>query len=193
MKNNPRYIIIHCSDETEKSCYDQFDKINIYHRDERGFPISTLGYYIGYHRLITGGKNYKCKEDTDVGAHCNQLIDGLSINFQSLGICWGGDGDVEMPSETHYKLLREQVLAWMRQYSIKPENVRFHREYAITKTCPGSLLNKAWLDLLIKDDTIPQLKVESCVVERAIIEEQKKQIFNLQNLIKMITSLLKKI
>lgn len=184
-KNKPIYILIHCSDISEKTHPDQFREIDIYHK-QRGFPISFLGYYVGYHRLITGGKNYYCRHDEDEGAHCNQVVDGLSMNFQSLGVCWAGDGDTEMPSEIHYKLLQEQVWAWQDKYSIPNKNVRFHRDYATWKTCPGGLITRAWLEtLLTRPKVIPQADL-TCKKESDTIEAQKKQISVLENIIKTI-------
>lgn len=141
--NRPQYILIHCSDDSYTNCFDQLNKINIYHRDERGFPISSLGYWVGYHRLITGDKNYQCRLDTDVGAHCNQGYDGKtvyapgtyddtkikSMNFQSLGICWGGDGDIQFPTPIQYGLLQKQIWEWQDKWKIPNENVLFHRYF----------------------------------------------------------------
>lgn len=199
--NKPNRIIVHCSDISEKVAYDQFNSINAYHRDERGFPKSSLGLYIGYHVLITGGKNYKCKEDIDIGAHCNQTINGLTINLQSLGICWGGDGDVEYPSSEHYRLLQAQIWAWQDKYNIPNDRVEFHRKWATAKTCPGSLLNNEWLKQLLTrpiinlnpQTTVIPTKVDSCTVEKGIIKDKDLQISRLQSLIALLTKIWNKI
>lgn len=187
MVNKPTLILVHCSDIPESASYDQFKMINDYHRDDRGFPKSSLGFYVGYHALVTGGKNYKCKEDTDEGAHCNQSLNGLSINFQSLGICWGGDGDVELPSDIHYKLLQKQIWAWQDKYNISNKNVKFHREFATWKTCPGTKIDQTWLDTLLTRPII-----DTCKPERDIIKEQDKQISVLKQLLQMFINLFKK-
>lgn len=158
MKNNPKYIIVHCSDVSYKISTDQLKSINVYHRDVRGFPVSSLGYYVGYHRLITGGKNTQCRLDSDEGAHCNQVKDGLSMNFQSLGVCIGFDGDEEMPSPFDTKVLQDQIWRWQDQYKISNDRVYFHRDFATNKTCPGSLITREWLDrLLIRE---PEAAIE---------------------------------
>lgn len=155
--NKPKYILIHTTDVSVKTLYDQFKSVNTYHRDVRDFPISSLGYFVGYHRLITGGKNYKCREDSDVGAHCNQVVDGLSMNFQSCGVCVGFDGDIEPVPTWAYPLLQKQVWDWQDKYKIPNERVKFHRDYATGKTCPGSLITKAWLaNLLARPITQPK-------------------------------------
>lgn len=140
---------------------DQFLACNGWHKD-RGFPLSTLGYYVGYHRLITGDKNYQARIDTEEGAHCNQKVNGVSMNFQSLGVCIGFDGDTEYPTDIQANLLREQIWRWMDAYSIPIENVKFHREYATNKTCPGSLITKDWLTKLLQKTPVP-VKEVTCI------------------------------
>lgn len=171
MKNIPKYIILHTTDYSYRNLKDQFLACNGWHRD-RDFPLSSLGYFIGYHRFITDGKNYKAREDDEIGAHCNQQVDGLTMNLQSLGIVCGFDGDIEMMLPEDYKLFQQQVWNWQDQYGIPPSKVRFHRYYAKDKTCPGSLITDQWLaDLLKRPLPIPETKKESLcttdVVEKA--------------------------
>jgi hypothetical protein len=188
--NNIKYILIHCSDISHKVSADQFNSINNYHRDERGFPRSSLGFYVGYHYLITGDKEYRCRLDTDEGAHCNQGYDGTtvyapatydntkikSMNHQSVGVCIGFDGDIEYPTAMQYALLQKRVWALQDKWGVSNENVRFHREFAKSKTCPGSLITQAWLDELLKRPVpvvVPPKPIESmCVVP--VVQEVKK-------------------
>lgn len=148
MINKPKYIIIHCTDYSYKLMPNQFEACNSWHKD-RGFPKSSLGLYIGYHSLITGDTNYPCRLETDEGAHCNQVVDGLSMNFQSLGVCIGFDGDIEMPTDKQYELLQKQVWEWQDKHGIPSSNVKFHRYYSLAKTCPGSLVTEEWLNKLL--------------------------------------------
>lgn len=177
--NTPKYILIHCSDDSYRNCSDQLQKIDSYHR-ERGFPKSSLNYWVGYHYLITDDKEYKCRADTDEGAHCNQHQDGISMNFQSIGVCWGGDGDIEYPTPIQYGLLQKRVWALQDKYNIPDERVKFHRDYATSKTCPGSLLDKQWLaTLLIRpvDVVIPSKPIEhTCVAQEAEITQLKQSL-----------------
>lgn len=155
MQNVPKTIIIHCTDVSYRQIADQFIPCNGWHRD-RDFPLSSLGNFIGYHNLITGEKNYKAREEWEVGAHCNQQENGLSMNFQSLGVCVGFDGDIEFPTPKQYELLQKQVWDWMDKYMISPSRVKFHRDYAKDKTCPGSLITQQWLtDLLTRPKPVP--------------------------------------
>lgn len=149
MQNQPKEIIIHCTDCSYRSIPDQFVACNGWHRD-RDFPVSSKGLFIGYHRLITGGKNYLCREDNEVGSHCNQQVDGLSMNYQSLGIAVGFDGDIEFPIPQDYELLQKQIWLWQDKYAIPPSKIRYHRFYSKDKTCPGSLITDQWLADILK-------------------------------------------
>lgn len=180
MKNNPNTIIIHCTDYPRSKMADQFVACDGWHKD-RDFPLSSLGYYTGYQRMITGDKNYQARLDTDEGAHCNQKVNGLSMNFQSLGICMGLDGDIELPTTMEYALLQKQVWAWQDQYNISNEQVKFHRFYATEKTCPGSLITDAWLKELLRRPVavvaIPPKPPENmCIAQEKVIEEQKQKL-----------------
>lgn len=183
MNNTPQWIIIHCSDVSYTKISDQFVSINAYHRDDREFPVSSLGLYVGYHRLITGGKNYKCREDWEVGAHCNQKLDGKSMNTQSLGICVGFDGDIEYLKQNEYDLLKAQVNEWQNKYAISNDRVVYHHHFATEKTCAGSLLGLEWMVNLLKKE-ISVKTPEQCEKQEGIIKAQNdkiawyKEIFN---------------
>jgi hypothetical protein len=165
-KNKPTTIIIHGTDYSYRKLKDQFLACDGWHKD-RYFPKSTLGWFVGYHRLITGGINYKAREDNEVGAHCNQHENGLSMNYQSLGICVGFDGDIEFPTLEDYALLQKQVWEWQDKYQIPPSKIKFHRAYATDKSCPGSLITDQWLkDLLTRPKPVVEKpKEELCTAE----------------------------
>ncbi len=170
---------------------DQFVACNGWHRD-RAFPVSSLGLFIGYHRLITGGVNYKCRLETDEGSHCNQKEDGVSMNFQSLGVCVGFDGDVEFPTTADYALLQKQIWEWQDFYKIPNDRVRFHRYYAKDKTCPGSLITDQWLkDLLTRPAPVSTTPSSTaCIVQERTIAAQKVEISMYKKLIDSLKKLL---
>ena len=153
--NKPNWILFHCS-AANSSFYDQFTMINQSHQ-ARGFDLSSLGYYVGYQRLITGGKNYQARQDLEHGDHCNNptpvYVDGNSMNFNSLGVCVGFDGDNEDVPAWAVPLLKEQIQTWMKEYNIPIERVQFHRDYNTAKTCPGSRITREWLVSLLGDAT----------------------------------------
>lgn len=169
MINIPKFIVIHCTDYPRRLIPDQMVACEGWHKD-RDFPISSLGLHIGYHRLITGESNYKCREDYDVGAHCNQQFEGKSLNFQSLGVCIGFDGDEEMPTSIEYDLLKKQVWEWQDKYSIPNNRVVFHRYFSKDKTCPGNLINNFWLENLLKREQVTS-KFDVLEKEKACINE----------------------
>lgn len=168
MENHPKYILVHCSDVSYVTSTDQLKQVNEYHRDVRGFPVSSIKYHVGYHRFITGGKNNQCRLDTDEGAHCNTIVDGVTMNLQSLGICIGFDGDIEMPSVSDVNMLRDQILSWQKQYNIPIEHVMFHRDFDTKgKTCPGTKITRAWLIKLL-DTNKSEPTFELSLVQRFI-------------------------
>lgn len=196
MLNTPKEILIHCSDVSYKSNSDQFKSINAYHRDVRGFPRSQAGLFVGYHRLMTGGKNYMCKEDWEEGAHCNKKFeDGVSMNYRSLGVCVGFDGDIEQVPPVEYELLRKQIKDWQFKYNITNDRVKFHRDYDSGKTCPGTLIDRKWLSALLENDPqtlpasppLPEAKpVEQCDKQEAIIAKQGEVISLFQRIFNLI-------
>lgn len=190
MKNTPKYIVIHCSDLSNRQTFDQFNVINQDHKT-RFHQISILGDWIGYHRLITGDKNYKCKEDWEEGCHTNQVVNGLSMNFQSLALCIGFDGDIEYPTQTQYDLAKDQILSWMATYSIPHDNVKMHRFYNMTKTCPGSLITQEWIDKLITYvSDLPQKPPEQAAKQQVLTTIQQNNIrFQILDLSKQVLSL----
>ena len=173
MANEPKAIIVHCTDYSYRLLPDQLKACDGWHRD-RGFPVSRLGYFIGYHRLITNDKCYKTREDSEEGAHCNQQENGVSMNFQSLGVCIGFDGDVEFPTPKQYALLQKQIFEWQDTYKIPNERVFFHRHFATEKSCPGSLITNQWLkDLLTRPQPVIDDKLNTCLLT---VETQKVEI-----------------
>jgi hypothetical protein len=176
--NKPNWILFHCS-AANSAMADQFDMINQSHKD-RGFDQSSLGYHVGYQRLITGGKNYKAREDTEHGDHCNNpapgVSDGLSMNFHSLGVCVGFDGDNEDVPAWAVPLLKSQIQTWMAQYNIPIERVMFHRDFNHAKTCPGSRITRPWLEKLLSgppvgvDPVLQSISEALPAISRAISE-----------------------
>lgn len=151
MVNKPKYIVVHCSDTSEKKLFNQLSSIDSYHKSQT-FPKGSLGHYVGYHYLVTGNKLYQCRLDTDEGAHCNQVVGGKSMNVQSLGICWGGDGDIEYPNPTHYALLKAKIQELQDKYKIPNDKVLYHRHFNKSKTCPGVLLTDDYLKAILRRD-----------------------------------------
>ena len=156
----PEYIIIHHSATSRD--LTTFEAINEYHRQKWNF-ISSLGYYIGYHYLITGDGQYRQgRADTDEGAHAK------GWNDKSIGICLTGDFMIEKPSDAQLKTLKDLLDTLLKRWNIPKENVKGHREVSQT-LCPGDNL-MAWIQ--------EYRKPPEEVIDRKTIIEQIKSLLD---------------
>ena len=186
MQNNPKYIIVHCTAVSYKKVPVQFFAVNRYHQG-RMFPRSTLGWNLGYHFFYEkSGQELRGREDWEVGAHCNDVVDELSMNFQSIGLCWAGDGDIEMPTPNQTEKLRMRIEKLCKKYDISKDKVLYiapHRLWNDRKTCYGTLLPDDWAWRLVN----PKEKLEyEKEAEKAIVSKQRKVVDNLEQLILII-------
>lgn len=169
-RNIPRFIVIHGTDVSRTKNAHQFAAVNRYHQ-EREFPISSLGYYVGYHFLLeSGGQLIRARLDSDEGAHTNQVENGVSVNLQSLAICLAGDFDVELPTPEQIAALRPLISQMRKDYAIPAERIRFHRSWATTKTCPGSLLHDDWLATVIEGAALYNKEPEQADKQARILD-----------------------
>lgn len=137
--NTPLSIIVH-HDGVSRSG-PSFDIINDFHRS-RGFPLSSLGFYGGYHYLIErGGSICQYRKEQEIGAHT------VGMNDKSIGICLAGNMDLEDPSPAQVASLGELLSDVVQRHKIDPFAIRPHRAYA-NKTCYGSRLNGTWAALV---------------------------------------------
>jgi len=131
----PKYIIVHHSAVSYDKNPDQFNATNNYHQS-KGFPRSTLGYYVGYqYEIAKDGTTRQARKDTEPGAHTSQQ----EMNYNSIGICLDGDFDNEEPTIAQIKSLDALLQSKMMEFGIPKEKVVPHRKYA-PKTCWGSKL-----------------------------------------------------
>lgn len=142
----PHFIIVHHSFTPRDLPANQAENsFNQYHKS-RGFPISSLGWYIGYHYVIYGGGELRqYRKDNENGAHCKEQ----GMNFQSLGVCLSGNFDTEQPSAEQVQALRQLLSAKTAAFQIAPANVYPHRQFAPYKSCYGNLLADDWARNLI--------------------------------------------
>jgi hypothetical protein len=181
MKNIPQWIIVHhCGgtdlDPLADTSGQSFEVVDNYHRQKWNFQ-SSLGHYIGYHYFIDKeGKVTQGRADKDEGAHT------IGMNNQSLGICMAGNFDLTTPTDTQQKALKSLIANKMQEYGISIDQIVPHRHFA-NKTCYGKHLSDDWCKNLVKPVEKP---IESCLVERDIIESQKVQIGRLEALIQSI-------
>lgn len=142
MQNTPKKIIVHHSGDATKE--DQFAKINDYHKS-REFPISTLGFYVGYHYLINHeGELTKCREESDEGAHTRGL------NFQSIGVCLEGNFNMEQPTQAQKETLGKLLVELCERYFLDVMDIYPHRAFGNTD-CYGNTLDNNWARILYLD------------------------------------------
>lgn len=109
--------------------------VNEWHK-QRGFNLSSLGYYVGYHYLIAPtGEVYQTRAIGEDGCHCIAFDEGehTSFNKSSVGICLMGNFEFEDPTPEQIKSL-EGLLK-----NLKPQRILGHRDVAST-LCPGKSL-----------------------------------------------------
>lgn len=133
MKNEIKYIIIHHSAISITKNDNQFDAINNYHRKKFDMQ-SRNGLYIGYHYTIKcDGLLYHARDDNEIGAHCKEE----RMNYKSIGIMLEGNFDIENPTAKQLKTLKDLIIHLRNKYNIARKNIKFHRDYATYKSCPG--------------------------------------------------------
>ena len=135
MEYVPRLIIVHHS--AAKAPSPQFAAINQWHK-QRGFPLSTLGFYVGYHAVIEGdGTLRAARIDTERDA------DTLGHNFDSLSVCLVGNFDTTTPTTAQIGALGALLSAWCKAWSIDASRIYPHRKFQ-AKSCYGAKLSDTW-------------------------------------------------
>ena len=136
MEIKPQRIVWHHSADVSSGY--QLQKINTYHK-QRQFPISSLGYYVGYHYLIEfDGTVIQTRKDTEIGAH------DTGENLNSIGICLAGDFTKKLPT-TEQEIAAAKLIKDIRErWRIPVTRIEPHRWDDDTK-CPGDLLPDNWL------------------------------------------------
>ncbi len=136
MEFNPKRIIWHHSADVSSS--PQFDKIDEYHKT-RGFPISSLGFYVGYHYLIEhDGSIRKAREESEIGAH------DAGENFNSIGVCFAGDFNIDFPTQEQAASAALLIREICERHTIPITHIEPHR-WDDTTECPGKNVEDNWL------------------------------------------------
>ena len=127
---------------------DQFVAANNYHRS-KGFPKSSLGYYIGYNYTISkNGRTHQGRKDGEVTAACPQ--DGMNSG-KCIHICLDGHFDNEKPEAAQIYALRDLIKLLVQEYGITKSHIVFHNQFA-TKSCPGSNMDLGFVRSFGKDN-----------------------------------------
>lgn len=181
--NSREYIVLHhTADPTQGP---QFDKVNASHK-ARGFPISKLGYYVGYHYFIGYEGTIKvARYESEIGAHC----DAKNMNYRGIGICLAGDFSKYTPNKKQIEALAALVRDIKIRNQIPDQRVLLHRECKPT-ACPGTDLRRLIKEvdsLLAKDVLLSRLEDSYEQYQEATKPSEKNR---LRRLIERIKDLL---
>ena len=122
-----------------------WEAIRNYHVKERGW--SDIGYHYG---IGPDGTVWRLRPVTKSGAHV------LNRNQHTVGVAMIGNFDVEDPMKNGLPVAAQVVRVLVDRFKLKPENIRFHREFA-NKICPGTRLDLANFRALVMDATVKPL------------------------------------
>lgn len=146
-----KYIVLHYSMTARDRT--TFAAVDRYHKEKWNFK-SSLGHYIGYHYFIDGkGVITQGRADEESGAHCKEQ----GKNFDSIGICLAGNFDTETPSAKQLASLKTLIIGLMKKHKIPFANLKFHRDYAKYKSCPGNNIKPDFYKVLL---AVPANKVK---------------------------------
>jgi len=136
--NKPNKIIVHHSAEAGASA--QFADVNLWHKD-RDFPLSTLGFYVGYQYFIEkDGSVHQARLETEGGSHT------VGENFTSIGICLAGNFDFETPTLSQKLALASLIEGIIARWQIVPGSIYPHRAFKAT-SCYGLSLEQNWAEI----------------------------------------------
>lgn len=132
-----REIVLHhsASSRDDTTIHD----LEEWHKLRWPYFISSLGWHIGYHLVITGdGKITQTRKSDEIGAH--------SIpNEGKIGICTVGNFEIEEPTKEQLDSLTKLLDELKKKYNLDDTKIFAHSEKGRT-LCPGRNLMK-WIKL----------------------------------------------
>jgi N-acetylmuramoyl-L-alanine amidase len=145
----PKRIIVHHTADGQTA--HQFDKVNAYHQT-REFPLSSLGFYVGYHYLIENdGSIRQARMPEEIGAH------DQGENANSVGIAFAGNFNETNPTPEQVKAYAMLVHELRTTYRIQIIHIEPHR-LDDTTDCPGTrLLDEALIYMYLDNVGDPRL------------------------------------
>lgn len=123
----PKEIIIHHSASSADTTLEQ---INAWHK-ARGFTVSSLGNYVGYHYVIDKtGKIFQTRRDNEIGCH-------TIPNEGKIGVCLIGNFQTLFAPKAQITAMLNLVKELKKLYNIN--EIKGHRDFQNTE-CPGDNL-----------------------------------------------------
>lgn len=158
MSNIPQALIIH-----HEGAQNGLLAVNRWHQTGRKFPMSSLGWYIGYQYYIElDGSITQTRADTEEGMH---TLGGW--NRKSIGICLQGHFGYSFPRDEQLLSLERLMDELQVKYDITNSRLFLHNELW-PKVCPGKNL-AVWLKSYRENDiTYLQIKLNQL---KALIAE----------------------
>lgn len=131
------HIVVHHS-LTADSGTVSWAAIERHHIETQGW--NDIGYHAGIEIVASskfGRFAYQAllgRPEDQVAAACKEG----DMNDVGLHVCCVGNFDLAPPSlEMITRLVQRVIGPWMRRYSIPPERIVGHRDFATYKSCPG--------------------------------------------------------
>lgn len=148
----PTHIVVHHS--VTPQYWDKqrtISNISDGHR-RRGFPRSSSGLWVGYHKVIGHDWEYQTRPWTEQGAHA-----GAYWNVRAIGICLAGNFEVDNLAPKQEQFLVDTLQSLMDKYRIPRENILRHQDakkragYGST-ACPGRNISYEKIHGLLEDN-----------------------------------------
>lgn len=115
----------------------QFAAVNEWHK-ARNFPLSSLGFYVGYHYLIEkDGTVTQARDEDEIGAH------DQGENFDSIGVALVGNFDKTDPTPEQEETLGKILVRMLDEYGLTIWDIEPHRKNDAT-SCYGTRLPDGW-------------------------------------------------
>lgn len=143
----PKIIVIHHTASSRD--WTTVADIDAWHKLRWPEMRSELGYYVGYHWVITAdGTATQTRKETEIGAHCVP-------NNGRIGICLTGNFETEVPTREQLTSLNSLLIKTKIGYNIPDNQIFGHKELDLT-LCPGKNLMK-WITLTLKISVLQKL------------------------------------
>jgi len=134
----PQKVICHHS-LTKDSGSVSWGAIRLYHTQTLKRPYKDIGYHVGVELVKSGGELYyealMGRMWTETGAHVR------GHNLDSLGICFIGDYDKEVPKPQLVMAGAKVIALWLDLFQLSINDIYSHHNFAPHKSCPGKLFN----------------------------------------------------
>ena len=129
------FLVIHHTAVSREKNSKQFDAVRRYHIN-KGWGDIGYAYFIE-----PDGSLMKGRPDDVSQAHVKED----KMNYKSLGVCLTGNFDIELPTEKQLKTLNILLANLRNKYNLTRDKVKFHRDYATYKSCPGLFFTSSLL------------------------------------------------